>query len=248
MTDYGDLAPYYDLDRFVDYKAEAEAIHDAFHDYGVHTVLDVACGTGTHLLELASFGYRCVGVDMSPEMLAVAREKAQARNLAVEFAISDMFDYALERTFDAVMGMYIFPLVSDEDFCRGLASVRQAVREGGIFYFNMLNADFKDAGPFDVMAPAFYLDLVVNEPHIRLVRFNQTSFANDMQNWTAIYLIDEGDGVKMIPWNACFRYRRLGWVERELSRVGFRVRSVTYSDSIGLEQHNMFVLAQAEES
>ena len=37
------------------------------------TVLDVACGTGTHLIEFAELGYRVAGTDLSEPMLEVAR-------------------------------------------------------------------------------------------------------------------------------------------------------------------------------
>jgi SAM-dependent methyltransferase len=38
-------------------------------------VLDAGCGTGRVALRLAELGYTCVGVDLDPSMLAVARER-----------------------------------------------------------------------------------------------------------------------------------------------------------------------------
>ena len=40
--------------------------------------LDAACGTGRHTAYLASAGHRVIGVDTSPEMLAVARKRVPA--------------------------------------------------------------------------------------------------------------------------------------------------------------------------
>lgn len=39
------------------------------------TMLDVACGTGTHLVEFARLGYRIAGTDLSQPMLDVARDR-----------------------------------------------------------------------------------------------------------------------------------------------------------------------------
>lgn len=41
------------------------------------TLLDVACGTGTQLLELAKRGHRVTGIDLSPDMLGKAKKKLQ---------------------------------------------------------------------------------------------------------------------------------------------------------------------------
>jgi SAM-dependent methyltransferase len=44
----------------------------------VGRALDVACGTGRHAVRLAELGHQVVGIDTSPEMLAVARSRLGA--------------------------------------------------------------------------------------------------------------------------------------------------------------------------
>ena len=45
-------------------------------------LLELGCGTGRLLIPLAEAGYRVTGVDLSPEMLRIARAKAEAAGVA----------------------------------------------------------------------------------------------------------------------------------------------------------------------
>ena len=78
MSVYGPLAPWYDaLTGDVPYEAIAKYCIELFdaHEKPVHTVLDLACGTGTISAILARRGYEMISVDRSPDMLAEASEK-----------------------------------------------------------------------------------------------------------------------------------------------------------------------------
>ena len=80
MGSYEFLAGSYDqLTADVDYPAWADYLerHFARSSIPVHTVLDLACGTGSLTAELARRGYDMTGVDRSAEMLAVAAEKCR---------------------------------------------------------------------------------------------------------------------------------------------------------------------------
>lgn len=75
---YGFLARSYDaLTRDVNYHKLADYLERQFQKARceVHTVLDLACGTGALTWLLASRGYEMIGVDLSEEMLAQAGEK-----------------------------------------------------------------------------------------------------------------------------------------------------------------------------
>jgi len=51
--------------------------------------LDVGCGTGILSLELARRGHRVTGIDFSPAMLALAKQKAAAAHLDIRFDEGD---------------------------------------------------------------------------------------------------------------------------------------------------------------
>jgi SAM-dependent methyltransferase len=64
-------------------------------------VLDAGCGPGRHALELARRGISVVGVDTSPDFVALAR--ATAGDLAVEFHEADVRELPYVDEFDAVL-------------------------------------------------------------------------------------------------------------------------------------------------
>ncbi len=81
MNAYGSLAPWYDaLTNDVPYADIAEYCAKQFKacDRPIHTVLDLACGTGSLTVLLAGMGYEMISVDRSPEMLAEAADKLSA--------------------------------------------------------------------------------------------------------------------------------------------------------------------------
>ncbi|ANW17087.1 class I SAM-dependent methyltransferase [Streptomyces clavuligerus] len=57
-------------------EVEEPIVHRLLDEGPVGTALDAACGTGRTTVALTARGYRAIGVDQSPEMLAHARRKA----------------------------------------------------------------------------------------------------------------------------------------------------------------------------
>jgi SAM-dependent methyltransferase len=64
-------------------------------------VLDAGCGPGRHAIELARRGIEVVGVDTSPDFIALAR--GEAASLPVEFIEADVRDLSYAAEFDAVI-------------------------------------------------------------------------------------------------------------------------------------------------
>jgi SAM-dependent methyltransferase len=137
-------AQYYDaLYLEKDYEAECEFVEGLFQRYGVgpllRNILDLGCGTGGHVLPLARRGYQVTGVDRSPEMLRVARQKAAEAGLAPEFVEGDIRDLALGREFDAVISMFaaVGYQTTNDDLVRALRTARRHLTPGGLFVFDV---------------------------------------------------------------------------------------------------------------
>lgn len=97
-------------------------------------ILELGCGTGGHASCLARAGYRVTGVDISPEAVRQAREKA-ARDASMDltFHVGDMEELALGDQFDAVV---IFDAMHHcERFDKVIEVAFQHLRPGGEFIF-----------------------------------------------------------------------------------------------------------------
>ena len=80
MTAYSDFANIYDrlMHADVEYEKYADYIENLFDLNGVNPdlICDLACGTGNITIPLAKRGYSMTGVDISSDMLNIAREKS----------------------------------------------------------------------------------------------------------------------------------------------------------------------------
>jgi SAM-dependent methyltransferase len=141
MTAYaGRHAEIYDLfyaDK--DYAGEARFVQAwlaSLADEPVRRVLDLACGTGRHALELERLGLHVTGVDSSGSMLGVARRRAAESGSAVSFLEQDMRALDVGRSdHDAILCLFdsLGYLVSNDAILEALRRVRAHLRPGGLF-------------------------------------------------------------------------------------------------------------------
>ena len=106
MSSYESLARFYDeLTEDVNYAAWADFYEVFFRNHTgleIHTVLDLACGTGTLTRLMAERGYEMIGVDQSPEMLMEAQEKCMdVEGIRPLFLNQSMDELDLYGTIDA---------------------------------------------------------------------------------------------------------------------------------------------------
>jgi len=88
---YDRWAPFYDEPGNQLLDIEQPVVRKILDSLPVGVALDAACGTGRHTAYLASLGHKVIGVDTSPEMLALARDKVPEG----EFYESDLHDLPL---------------------------------------------------------------------------------------------------------------------------------------------------------
>lgn len=128
------------------YADEAAFMHQLLQQYSTgttHRLLELACGTGTHALELEKFGYDIIGTDYSEDMLTCARSKALACSSKVKFQLQDMRSLNLEdRPFDAVVCLFdsIGYVASNAAIIQVLQGIYRHLRSNGLFIFEFWHA------------------------------------------------------------------------------------------------------------
>jgi SAM-dependent methyltransferase len=114
-------------------------------------VLDVGCGTGENALHIASLGVAVLGVDVAETALAIAREKAAERGVAVEFAVADALRLErLGRMFETVLDCGLFHTFDSEERPRYAASLAAVTEHGGTLYVLCFSDDGPDRGPHPI--------------------------------------------------------------------------------------------------
>lgn len=107
-------------------------------------VLDLGCGTGTIALDLAGAGLEVVGVDSSPYMLDIAREKRDKlpprSRERVRFFEGDMQSFPWEKQFaSALLARNSFAcLLSTQEQLRCLSHVRNLLAVGGKIVLDLI--------------------------------------------------------------------------------------------------------------
>jgi SAM-dependent methyltransferase len=129
-----------------DYAAEAAFVHGCLARHargGCRSILDLACGTGRHALELHRLGHEVCGVDHSPAMLRIARERAAAAGAPVRFEAGELAALAPPGApFDAAVCLFdsIGYVQTNEGVGRALAGMHRAVREDGLLVLEFWHA------------------------------------------------------------------------------------------------------------
>lgn len=139
---YGQFAYIFDdLMSDVAYIKWVDYLEDIFEKYGIKPslVLDLACGTGNITIECAKRGYEMIGVDISPEMLSVARQKTLEQELDILFLNQDMTDFELYGTVDAIFCCMdgINYITEKKRLARMFKLVNNYLNNGGLFIFDI---------------------------------------------------------------------------------------------------------------
>lgn len=108
------------------------------------TALELGCGTGTLTIPMAEAGIGMTGIDISPTMLSLAREKAAARGVRIAWRQGDVRGFHLSERF----GLIYFPinsllhLLDRESLDACFACVKRHLLPDGAFAFEVFNPSF----------------------------------------------------------------------------------------------------------
>src|SRR5262245_31296601 len=167
---------------------------DAVAAQAAQDVLDVGCGTGATTLAVARYlgpRGRCVGIDLSQPMVAVARERAQREGSRARFVCADVQTQALEpASFDSLVSR--FGVMFFETPVQAFANLRRAAKGDAALNFIAFRSPAENA--FMTTAERAAAPLLPELPARRPDAPGQFAFANrdrvrsilQGSGWTAI--------------------------------------------------------------
>lgn len=176
-------APFYDaIYSFKDYEGEAGRVHALIRQHGRsagRALLDVACGTGSHLSHLQAW-YQAEGLDMDEGMLRLARERLPDLPLHQ----GSMIDFYLNRRFDAITCLF-----SAIGYVRTEANLRQAIqtmaahlRPGGVLLIEPWHRP-------EAWEVGSLRSLVIDQPDLKITRMAISEREGDVGILVFHYLV-----------------------------------------------------------
>ena len=198
-------------------------------------VLEVACGTGRVLIPLVRAGFEVTGLDGSPHMLDVAREKLAASGAEVaaraRLVEGDMRAFAIDAQFDLVLlpARSFAYLITRSEQLATLHTIARHMRPGGLFVLDLLNprpgwlAQPDGSLRNDLTHDVIERGVVVSRTETAV----STDLATQVRVIRSAYEIITRDGAvtkRIVEWPFRFVYRFEA--ELLLERAGFTVEQI----------------------
>lgn len=134
---YDSLMGSVDYDAWVKYLKEIWQSEDAFPKL----IAELGCGTGNMTRRLSDLGYDMIGIDISEEMLSVAKNKGDKNIL---YLCQDMRNFELYGTADSIISLFdsINYITNPDDLLKTFKLVNNYLNPKGLFVFD-LNTEYK---------------------------------------------------------------------------------------------------------
>jgi len=196
-------------------------VDEILKKYMCHKVLEVACGAG-HLMEiLERNGYEVTGLDISKEMLEIARKRSEGRLLR-----QDMRNIQVGEVFDALtcLGRSFTYMITDDDVEKALKGFNKALRAGGILVFDNFDAKDVDASYFKE-----WKKRVFEFDEFRVTRLSKSFDYDERNNSWLIkwkYIIERSGERKYVYDQARLRAFHEAYLKKKLRKHGFCVLGI----------------------
>lgn len=141
-NNFNRYASYYDfLYQNKPYVKECDFLEKIFKKYSsrkIKCILDLGCGTGKHDFILAERGYRIWGIDISSQMIGIAKKKNSKMGAKIKFFRKDIRKFNLGRKFGAAIAMFgVFCyLPENKDLFSTLRAIDKHLKKGALLIFD----------------------------------------------------------------------------------------------------------------
>jgi ubiquinone/menaquinone biosynthesis C-methylase UbiE len=218
-----------------DYAAEAEKARKLIQKHcqsGGVNLLDVACGTGTHAGYLSKY-YKVEGMDIDPDMVALARKKHEK----IRFFQGNMIDFNLLRRFDAITCLFssVGYTKTKADLFKAIRAMTRHLRDGGVL----------------LVEPWFFPEqwtvgrtntLHVDKPDLKITRMSHSRKRGKISIEEFHYLVGTSDGIEHFT-----ETHELGLFTHEEYLASFRSAGLeVFHDKKGLDGRGLYIGKKAK--
>lgn len=221
---YNDFAYSYDaLMSDVDYDGRTRYLFSLFNKFDrmPTLMLDLACGTGEFSNRFAVSGVSVIGVDISYDMLSVAREKSAEQGNDILYLCQDASELDLYGTIDgAICCLDSLNHITDyEKFCSAIARVSLFLEKDRLFIFD-LNTTYKHR---EVLGDNTF---VIETDDVYCVWQNEFSEKDNTVEINLDFFMPEGDAYQRSSESFCERAYTNGEIENALTKAGLKIEAV----------------------
>lgn len=226
----------------VDFIEQEIAFNKSVH------ILDIACGTGRHAVELAKRGYTITGIDLSADQLNRAGEKAKAASVRIVFLQKDATQLDFNEQFELAIMICegAFPLMeTDEKNFMILQGAFRALKPGGKLIFTTLSALF----------PLFHsVKDFINASDTGMVSGDNSFDLMSFRDISTVEFTDDAGNVKKLHCNE--RYytpSEISWLLKSIGFVntgifGCKLGAFSRNDVLSTDDFEMLVVAEKPSS
>lgn len=224
---YTSLAEVYEAmyQSFINYDEEYNFYNGILLKYQCKSVLEIGCGTGNLASRFAKHQFEYVGLDMSDDMLGIAKKN----NPGVHFIKGDMRSLDLREQVASciITGRTVSYLVTDKDIYDTFSAINKNLNAAGIICF-----DFIDAGKF---IPFIDPDKkIIHKANFKNKKYHRDSYwsVNKTQsgafNWTSVYFEENATGglMKIGEDNSTVRAFNKDEMINFLQHTGFQIKEI----------------------
>ncbi len=183
-------------------------------------ILDMAAGAGRHAINFARRGFNVTAVDLSKNLIKVAKKNASVYDFNIDFVHSDIRKFETSDKFDLVLNLFtsIGYFDSDEENFELFRKTYYLLKSGGCFVLDYFNKNYLEAN----LIPS-------SVETINGAVINQNRSIRGDRVIKEIIIKKNGDTKKFFESVRMFSFNEL---QTELENTGFKINS-TYGDLDG---------------
>jgi SAM-dependent methyltransferase len=154
------------------------------------SVLDLACGTGRHAVLFDKRGFKVTAVDLSDNLLRVAKKSAERNKVNIDFLKADLRHFSVSKSFNLIVNLFTSfgYFDSDAENLKLFDTVNKYLSPSGYFVLDYFNKTFIENNLVRESRDNFKHSTLVQKRHIEKKRVIKDIYIN--RNGTSTHYME----------------------------------------------------------